>query len=232
VSIGVQVLALIQWVSCHCVCADDLNPQGSNTYQLVTGEDSGGDQLHWDHLFNTKNYIYGKEPSAFLKAALKWFKGRKGAKVLDLAMGEGRNAVFLAKNGFEVDGVDISEVALRKAKRLAHENGVSITTILADLTHYKVKKDSYAVILNFDYLQRSLIPQIKQGLKRHGMIIYENDTAAQGMHGSQWPAPVKHKENLLNPGELKELFSDFEILSYVEIQNGGNSKAQLVAQKP
>src|SRR6185312_12528713 len=88
-------------------------------------------------------------------------------------------AIFLAKKGLTVEGVDLSEVAIRKAKRLARENRVGITGILEDLTSYVIPPDCYSVILNFDYLQRNLIPQIKQGLKKGGLVIYENYTVEQ-----------------------------------------------------
>ena len=100
-------------------------------------------------------------------------------KVLDIAMAEGRNAVFLAKKGYQVEGVDYSEVALRKAKLLARENRVEVGTINADLTTYQIKPDTYDVILNIDYLQRSLIAGIKKGLHKGGVVVFENDTVDQ-----------------------------------------------------
>ena len=69
------------------------------------------DKVFWDKKYGTEAYIFGKEPVAFLREHIDVLP--KG-KALDVAMGEGRNAVFLAKNGFEVDGCDISEIAVKK----------------------------------------------------------------------------------------------------------------------
>ncbi len=205
---------------------DEIKPLGANAYQMVTGDDSEDDRVHWDKLYNTRTYIYGKEPADFLqKNAYLLY----GARVLDIAMGEGRNSVYLAKKGFVVEGVDLSEVAIRKAKRLAKENRVTLTPVIADLTNYRVKPDSYHVILNFNYLQRSLIPQIKRGLKRKGIVIYENHTVDQLTNLS---GQNVRRDYLLRKGELKELFKDFEILVYQETNDGKDAKASLIARKP
>jgi SAM-dependent methyltransferase len=229
VSIAVLTIFLFNLTTLTGSFADEVKPIGANAYQMVTGDDSEGDRRHWDKLYDTKSYVYGKEPSIFLREYLNVLNSFHGGRALDLATGEGRNAVFLAKKGFTVDGIDLSEVALRKAKRLARENGVLVTTIIADLTQYKIKPDSYNVILNFDYLQRNLIPQIKKGLKRKGIIIYENHTIDQlaNLEGRNI-----RRDYLLNRGELKELFKEFEILFYRESNDGRNAKASLVARKP
>src|SRR3972149_10905123 len=70
------------------------------------------DKIFWDKKYETGAYIFGKEPVAFLREHIDLLPR---GKALDIAMGEGRNAVFLAKNGFSVDGCDVSEVAIKKA---------------------------------------------------------------------------------------------------------------------
>lgn len=212
------------------VCfGDEIRPVGANAYQMVTGDDSEDDRKRWDRFYNIGGYVYGKEPAPFLMKYLHFIPSVQGARVLDLAMGEGRNAVFLAKKGFVVDGVDISEVALRKAKRLARENHVSFNTVLADLTNYTIKPESYHVILNFDYMQKSLISEIKRGLKKKGVIVYENHTVDQLQNRA---GQNVRRDYLLNRGELKELFKDFDILVYEETNDGKNAKASLIARKP
>lgn len=208
-------------------CADELKPKGTNAYQMVTGDDSEDDRHRWDKLFSTKNYIYGKEPAPFLRENVQYFAGG-GGRALDIAMGEGRNAVFMAKHGYAVDGIDISEVALRKAKRLARERNVTITPILADLNNYAIKPNTYNAILNFDFLQPSLIPQIKRGLKKGGIVVYENYTMDQ--LANYYGNPVR-RDLLLRKGELKELFKEFEILVYRETNDGKEAKAALIARK-
>ena len=72
------------------------------------------DQKRWDERFGRKEFALRKEPNPFLKKHIHLLP--KG-KALDLATGEGRNAVFLGENGFEVDAVDISERGLKKVKK-------------------------------------------------------------------------------------------------------------------
>jgi SAM-dependent methyltransferase len=194
----------------------------------LTGDsDYGDDRTAWDKTYSRDDYVFGKDPASFLEKQVD--KLPKG-KVLDIAVGEGRNAVYLAKRGFQVDGVDISVVGLRKAKKLASENGVRINTTNADLNKYKIKPGSYNVILNFYYLQRNLFPQIKAGLKKGGVVVFETHTTdhLKNPGASGW-----EKEFLLQPGELKKAFTspDFEILHYSETNDGKNAIASLVAKK-
>jgi len=210
----------------HAGLADETRPSGLNTYQRVTGDDSEEDRRHWDTIFSRGTYVYGKEPAPFVRENVDRLPlGR----ALDIAMGEGRNAVFLAKKGFRVDAVDLSDAGIRKAKRLARENHVTITTINADLNTYAIRPESYEVILNIDFLLRPLIVQIKRGLKHGGIVLFENSTEDQLKNpgGGQTP-----KDYLLKKGELKELFKEFEIISYVESNDGKEAKASLIARKP
>lgn len=209
--------------------ADVVRPVGANAYQIVTGDDSEGDQKRWNRFYSTQSYVYGKEPAPFLREHEGILKRYIGGRVLDIAMGEGRNSVFLARMGFSSDGIDISEVALRKAKRLARENKVNVSTVIADLTNYKIKPETYDVILNFDYTQRSLIPEIKKGLRRRGIVIYQSDTVDQL---SNEVGEHLRRDNLLARGELKEMFKGFEVLSYKETNDGKSAKASLIARKP
>lgn len=214
-------------VSCQCSPSNsDTVSKGLNVFQKVTGDDSESDRSQWDQVYDQEKYVFGKEPAEVL---LSNFDILPVGRALDIAMGEGRNAVFLAKKGFTVDGVDISEVAIRKAKRLAKENRVTIGTINADLNTYQIKPDTYEVILNIQYLQRSLIPQIKRGLKRGGVIVFENQTTEQlSLPGSGG----LRRDYLLSPGELKELFKEFKILQYAETNDGKQAIATLIAIKP
>jgi 2-polyprenyl-3-methyl-5-hydroxy-6-metoxy-1,4-benzoquinol methylase len=205
---------------------DEVHPGGTTVWQLITGDDSDDDRRQWDQVYSTRVYVFGKDPSAFLKDHIgKLPQGR----ALDIAMGEGRNAVFIAKKGFEVDGVDLSEVALKKARMLARDNKVTINTIEADLNTYKIPSETYDVILNIDYLQRSLIPQIKKGLKHGGMVVYENYTVKQLENTG---GKALQRNFLLDEGELPTLFKDFKIIVYRETNDGKDARASLIAQKP
>lgn len=226
VAFGFGVLASVWTCASHqrTVAADELRPAGNNAYQMVTGDDTDDDRKRWDRLFSTRTYVFGKEPATFLRDHVSLLPT---GKVLDIAMAEGRNAVFLAKKGYQVEGVDYSEVALRKAKLLARENRVEVGTINADLTTYQIKPDTYDVILNIDYLQRSLIDGIKKGLHKGGVVVFENETVDQLKNTQEQIS----REELLNRGELKELFKEFQVLEYRETNDGKEAKAFLIARK-
>ena len=190
---------------------------------LFAGEQ---DKMFWDRKYETEAYIFGKEPVGFLREHIDLLPR---GKALDVAMGEGRNAVFLAKNGFNVDGCDISEIAVKKALDLAKENNVKIHTFVADLETYKLPKDTYDVIACFYYLQRGLVPQMKEALKLGGMIIYETYTIENRERGFEGP---KNKDYLLKPNELLDLFKDLKIIYYRElVLNNKKAIASLIAKK-
>jgi len=187
------------------------------------------DQKRWDKRFRKKEFALGKEPNPFLKKHIHLLP--KG-KTLDMAAGEGRNAVFLAQNGFEVDAVDISEKGLKKARKLAREKGVKINTFLVDLDQHPIGKERYDLIVNFYFLRRRLIPRIKKGLKKGGKVIFETYLLEHRKLGTGGPKQAKY---FLKPNELLGLFKDFRILFYREgiFWEGGRKKAvaSLIAQK-
>jgi tellurite methyltransferase len=187
------------------------------------------DQKRWDERFGREEFALGKKANSFLKRNLSLF--RKG-KALDIATGEGRNAVFLAQHGFDVDAVDISEVGLKKAKKLAKETGVKINTYHADLDTYRIKPEEYDLITNFYFLKRSLIPKIKRGLKKGGRVAFETYILE---HRNLVACGPKQAKYFLKPNELLKLFDGFRILRYREgiFKEGGKRKAiaSLIAEK-
>ncbi|ODS31812.1 MAG: hypothetical protein SCARUB_03060 [Candidatus Scalindua rubra] len=194
--------------------------------QIVNASED--DRRKWNKRYNTGGYIYGKEPIKFLRENINLLA--KG-KALVLAMGEGRNAVFLARNGFDVDGCDISEIGIEKSKLLARENNVKLNAFVTDLEEYKIPANKYDLITCFYYTQRDLIPQIKEGLREGGMVMFESYTIDQLKYGKDAPGP-KNPEYLLNHNELRDFFSDFHILYYREGEIAPNkSVASLIAQK-
>lgn len=187
------------------------------------------DQKRWDNRFGKKEFALGKKPNPFLRKHIRLLP--KG-KALDIAAGEGRNAVFLAQQGFAVDAVDISQKGLKKAQKLARERGVKISTSLIDLDQYPIGKEQYDLIANFYFLRRRLIPRIKQGLKKGGRVIFETYLLEHRKLGAGGPKQAKY---FLEPNELLKLFKNFRILFYREgiFREGGKRKAvaSLIAEK-
>ena len=180
------------------------------------------DQARWDAKYAGDPYTLGTEPVPFLVEHL---DALPAGRALVLAAGEGRNAVYLAQQGFTVDGVDISPVGLAKAARLAAERGVQIRTITANLETWDPGTARYDVVTNFYYLQRDLTQRIIRALKPGGVVVYQTFTVEQlelpGAH-------VKRRDYLLERGELSRRFASLEVLHYGEVEG----VASLVARKP
>jgi 2-polyprenyl-3-methyl-5-hydroxy-6-metoxy-1,4-benzoquinol methylase len=187
------------------------------------------DQKRWDERFKGREFAFGKEANPFLRRHIRLLP--KG-KALDIASGEGRNAVFLAQHGFDVDAVDISEMGLRKARKLAKEMRIKIHTILVDLNTYQIGKNQYDLIADFYFLRRSLIPKIKKGLKKGGRVIFETYILEHRNLVTSGPKQAKY---FLKPNELLKLFNGFRVLRYREgiFKEGGRKKAvaSLIAEK-
>ncbi len=187
------------------------------------------DQKRWNERFRGKGFAFGKEPNPFLKKHIRFLP--KG-KALDIAAGEGRNAVFLAQQGFDVDALDISEQGLKKGQKLAGEKGVKINTLPVDLDQYQIQKERYDLIANFYFLRRSLIPKMKKGLKKGGRVIFETYLLEQRNLGTGGPKQARY---FLKPNELLRLFKDFRVLFYREgiVKESGRRKAvaSLIAEK-
>ena len=187
------------------------------------------DQKRWDQKFKEKKFAFGKKANSFLRRHITLLP--KG-KALDLAAGEGRNAVFLAQHGLKVDAVDISEIGLRKTQELARKREVRVHTIFADLDTYQIKRGEYNLITNFYFLNRSLIPKMKRGLQKGGMVIFETYLLE---HRRLHTGGPKNPKYFLKPNELLHLFKGFRILFYREgiFEESGKRKAiaSLIAQK-
>ncbi|MGV7230042.1 MAG: class I SAM-dependent methyltransferase [Nitrospirales bacterium] len=182
------------------------------------------DQIRWDKKYSTKKYLFGREAILFLQDHVDLLpKGH----VLDLAMGEGRNGVFLATKGFQVTGVDISAEGLKKAETLAAELGVTIKTVVADLESYEIPTNTFDVIICTYYLQRDLFSKIAAALKPGGMALIETYTMDHLQYRSGF-----NKAFLLEPNELLSMLPGLRIVRYQEVDTGKAAFASILAQKP
>ncbi|BCL75766.1 SAM-dependent methyltransferase [Jeongeupia sp. HS-3] len=138
----------------------------------------------WDERYSTDDYAYGTTPNGFLAdnvAALP--KGR----VLSLAEGEGRNAVFLATQGYAVTAVDASRVGLEKAGRLAEAHGVEIERLHADLAEFDPGEACWDGVVSIfcplpSRLRKALHRKVVAALKPGGVFVLEAYTPAQLQH--------------------------------------------------
>ena len=182
----------------------------------------------WDERYR-QGRTMPDEPAALLVENLSLLP--KGGKALDIAMGTGRNALYLASLGFRVTGVDVSAVAVEKCREKAERLGLPIEALMADLEHHPLPIEEYDLIVNFYYLQRSLTAQIVAALRTGGVLVFESFTIDQLQFG--WGP--KSPDHLLHPGELREMFAEMEPLLYhegvVQGDRGPKAVARLIGRK-
>ena len=168
------------------------------------------DQKRWDEKHAAG---HGEEsPSPFLEEVFRsgsW--NIQPGRALDIATGRGRNAFFLAERGFRVDAMDISQVALQEAGKVAEAKGLTINFIQADLEQAALPEMTYDLIINCNFLERSLIPKMKTALKLGGHVVFETYLVDQRVFGHP-----RNPAYLLGHNELLELFRDFRVLYYRE----------------
>ncbi len=182
------------------------------------------DKERWNQKYETGNYLFGRDPIQFLTDHVDLLP--KGT-ALDLAMGEGRNGVFLATKGFQVTGVDISEAGFKKAQVLASEKGVTLTTVVADLEQYTLPPNTFDLIICTYYLQRDLFPKIAMALKPGGMVLIETYTVDHLQY-----RPKFNRTFLLERNELLAVLPGLRVVRYQEVDTGQEAFASILAQKP
>ncbi len=198
--------------------------------------ESESTKARWNERYDRNMYIYGKEPTAFLKQKM---DGLKKGKALVLAMGEGRNAVYLAQNGFDVTGVDISEVAIEKCNELAKERNTTVNAVVVDLTDYDMGEEQFDLITKFYYYEPSVFPQVIDALKPGGMFILEQFSIDHLKYRETSRFGPSNPDYLVKPNELLEHFKSLRILYYedtvVELDEGMHKGTvaviRLIAQK-
>lgn len=172
----------------------------------------------WDERFATDGFAYGTEPSRWLVQ----HAGRipRTLPVLALGEGEGRNAVFLAGLGLDVEAVDGSPVGLAKASRLAASRGVALRTTVADLAGFVPPEGRFgAVILVFLHLPPALRASVHAraaaALAPGGVVILESFTPAQLAFSSGGP---RQPDMLHDPATIRADFPGvaWEVLQEVE----------------
>lgn len=163
----------------------------------------------WNERYRSEGMIYGAEPNQFVVAALAHLPP---GQALDLACGQGRNAVWLAQQGHDVTAVDYSEVAIDHGRRLAEAVGVDVDFVRADLTSWSPTGAFDLVLLSYLHLPteaRATVHRAAVGSLVPGgtlfLVAHHRDNLDGGVGGPQDPA-VLYEE-----AELAEDFSELDI---------------------
>ena len=165
------------------------------------------DQEKW----NAKYQHIGDEAPLCEAVHRFWTLAPPTGRALDLAAGLGGNSLFLADQGFTVDALDISDVALNRFKG----KHPKVNAIHADLDSYNIPCDTYHLILNIHFLNRRLFPQIIEALKPGGVLIVETFLEGDPIRTAQPTC----RDYLLRPNELLHAFLKMQILFYEEKEN-------------
>ncbi len=186
---------------------------------------SAKDRVRWDTIYReTANFPY-PDPDPLLFQYTPPIQGlEKPFHALDLACGLGQNGLWLAAQGYVVDLMDISRVALTRAQEKASECGLrSVNFMQIDLEELTLEPNTYEFVCVIRFLRRELFPMIRASIKPGGRIIYESFNARCAN-----VAPDAPRDFLLGQGELAGYFGDWRVLR----NNEADHVSQLVAIKP
>lgn len=142
-------------------------------------------------------------------------------------MGSGRHAVALAASGFRVFGIDRDYERVRQARCRLREGGHRPGFWVADLGSYPLPEARFDVVLCTRYLQRTLWQRLEEAVAPGGFVLYETFTVGQCRY--DWGP--RSSEHLLAPGELRKVFTDWDVWVYEE-RNTPAAEAGLLARRP
>ena len=175
------------------------------------------DREKWNKKYRDKKY-----PRAPSRIVTDYFNLATGKKALDIAAGNGRNSLFLARQGFSVDAVDISEEGLKPIAGV-HPN---LHPICADLDTFDITGNRYDLIVNVKFLSRRLFPFIEAGLTIGGILIFQAFLEDDNPHSKT----SMNRDYLLEKNELLHAFSSLNVFYYNEdSREDGHEKPALAS---
>lgn len=167
----------------------------------------------WDARFRGEGYVFGTEPNAWLASQRALFE--PGQRALAVADGEGRNSVWLARLGLQVDAFDISPVGVDKARKLADGAGVAVNYAVADCDAWPWQPQAYdhvvAIFIQFadPDLRARLFARMAAALKPGGHLLLHGYTPRQLEFNTGGPGVLEH---LYTPELLRTGFAELEII--------------------
>jgi SAM-dependent methyltransferase len=166
------------------------------------------DRNDWDARYAGTDMLWSAGPNQFLVEEV---EGLAPARALDVACGEGRNAIWLAGRGWQATGVDFSPVALERGRRIAAERGVEVTWVEADVTDWAPAAEAFDLVAIF-YLQlpsdlrRRVYRNMATGVARGGTMLvvgHDSQNLADGYGGPQEPSVLFSADDVA--GDLEGL---------------------------
>ncbi|MFJ9633949.1 class I SAM-dependent methyltransferase [Streptomyces sp. NPDC101175] len=169
------------------------------------------DAAGWDERYRGSELVWTAEPNRFVEEELAGVK--PSGRAVDLAAGEGRNAVWLAEQGWETDAVDFSAVALEKAERMAAGRGVRLHTVRADVTAWASPEATYELaLIAYLHLPWPELAQVLTGaataVRRGGTLLLVGHDAANPEHGHGGPQDPRVLHSAAQVADLWRPYAD------------------------
>lgn len=197
----------------------------------------------WEEEYKQKKFYWGLKPNPALKKYIQLFSI---GKALDIGAGEGRNSIFLVKNGFEVESIDKNKECLEKIKNLTEKHNLAIKTKCCDIKNFRFEKDKYSLVIatfSIDFLKKSeiniILDKIKTSLKINGFVYLSVFSIKDPMYkliigkglkqvekNTFYLAKHKTYRHFFTKKEIREKFSDFKtiLLEQKEILDKGHGE--------
>lgn len=167
----------------------------------------------WNKKFNREDFLYGEEPNEFIKENITFLKPK--SRILCLGEGEGRNAFFLAKEGFKVEALDASDVGLQKLQTKALEEGFAITIRHTLIENWNPQGFYDGIICSYMHLpksqQKDMFLKAFLALENNGFFIAELFSTHQPKYNTFGP---KQNELLYDLKDLYNIFSNLPCKIY------------------
>lgn len=188
--------------------------------------------MEYDHTYKNNANVFGSEPDRTLKEYIHLIK--KPLPVLDIGIGQGRNAFYLAKNGLQVDGIDLSSIAIESVKQIAEKENLSINAYQTSFLEFTPENTPYSAILVFGLIQildwksiHELINRINQWTQKGSLVFitaFSIKDASYSKYRKAWKNIGKNSygdannnyRTFLEPNEIIGLFPDYHLFYHHE----------------
>lgn len=167
-----------------------------------------GERKAYDEIYSTKQNTFSAEPNSFM---VRTITGRKPGRALDVAMGQGRNSLWLASQGWTVSGFDISEVGIEKARKEAERRGLKIETFVTPYENFDWGQAKWDLIVFSYFLPQAALPRVRDALRSGGLLLIE------GFHVDT--ARVRPLGGGYRNNELFELLRGYRMLIYEDVED-------------
>ena len=158
-----------------------------------------------------KAAIAGTAPGAPEPSVIEWLGLLPRGLALDVAAGGGRHSLLLARAGFNVVAIDYAEAAMRTLQSIARAEKLSVSPLAADLSSFPLPRGRFDVVLNVNFLDRTLVPRLVDALRPGGALLFDTFLIDQAATGHP-----RNPDFMLQHYELREMLNAMELMRYRE----------------